>query len=202
MTDSLNLLQELLKIDSFRVLFWEKIALDHPLQAPILRASDALPEHRQVQVVVSAARNEEAIRKLAPQLLPPLLDGLTIRDLRTGQVLFPVGDTDNLAEKLSDLLLPDIVVHIFGGERGTKNDRHYLQAELLYRLEDERVRSDAAHFSGDPNILFEREFWKDISEQGRPPEETAEEILDRMCLILEHQAAGERLSERMKEKRH
>ena len=173
MTTSFQLLQDVLRIESFRVLLCDDTTLDEQVRCPILYSTDAIPEHRQVQLILTPGTNTDILRELAPRFLPGLLDGLTIRDLRTGQALVPFGTADDWAKRVSDMLLPEITLHL-SGETG--NDQHpngYLRARMLYRLPDE---------SGIEETVLDP-----ISDTGLSPEEAITEILDCLCLTLEHQ---------------
>jgi ethanolamine ammonia-lyase small subunit len=188
MTGPFRLLQDLLQLHSFRVLLFGTDHLEQPVRCPVFLARSVTPEHRQVQVVVSAGASDDAIRRLGTRLFPLLFDGLTIRDLRTGQAIVPLGEVTQLANTVSDLLLPDVTVHIFGKDSAGSCEESHLEARLLYRLPDG---------SGG----FEESVIGPISDPGLAPEAAAEEILDHLCLIIENQAAGERLRPLLEKRR-
>jgi ethanolamine ammonia-lyase large subunit len=148
-----------------------------------------------VQIIVSDGLSAEAIHHNIPELLPVLLDGLASRSIKVGQpILLPYGRV-KVAEAVGDALEPQLVINLIGERPG--GDTHAsrsMSAYLAYRLADENVRQEAAAFSGHPDIRYEYTVISNIHDGGLPPLEAGSAIAEQAISILEHKAAGNRLS--------
>lgn len=69
-----------------------------------------------------------------------------------------------------------------------------MSAYLAYRLADEKVRQEAAAFSGHPNIRYEYTVVSNICDGGLPPVAAGSASAEQAISILEHRAAGNRLA--------
>jgi ethanolamine ammonia-lyase large subunit len=67
----------------------------------------------------------------------------------------------------------------------------------VYRLPTPAARAEAAQFSGNPAIRFEYTVLSNIYAGGIPPLEAGAILLDKICDILEQQAAGNRLTAKL-----
>jgi ethanolamine ammonia-lyase large subunit len=152
-------------------------------------------EDADVQIVVSDGLNADAVHHNVPELLPVLLDGLASRSLKVGQpILLPYGRV-KVAEAVGDALEPQLVINLIG-ERpgGDARASRSMSAYLAYRLPDEKVRQQAAAFSGHPDIRYEYTVVSNIYDGGLPPVEAGSAIAEHAISILEHRAAGNRLA--------
>jgi ethanolamine ammonia-lyase large subunit len=152
------------------------------------------PEHRQVQVLISDGLSAEAVHHNLPALMPVLLDGLKGHHLSKGEPILARHGRVKLAEQVADKLHAELVIHLIG-ERpgGDALASRSLSAYLVYRLADAEVRRQAAQFSGNEQIRFEYTVISNIYEGGLPPVEAGGVIIEKVCQVLAHQAAGNRL---------
>ena len=136
--------------------------------------AELVPEHRQVQILVSDGLSAEAVHHNMKDLLPVLLDGLAGRGIRTGQPILARYGRVKLAEPIADRLQADLIVHLIG-ERpgGDALASRSLSAYLVYRLGDPETQREAARFSGNPAVRFEYTVISNIYAGGLPPAEGA-----------------------------
>ena len=156
------------------------------------------PEECQIQLVVSDGLSAAAVHHNVPLLVPVLLDGLQARRISFGTpLLIPYGRV-KLAEPLLDRLSAELIIYLIG-ERpgGDALASCSLSAYLVYRLPEPAARAAAAKFSGNPDIRFEYTVLSNIYSGGTPPLEAGALLLDRVCEILHHQAAGNRLTAKL-----
>src|ERR1051326_4048481 len=196
-----DLMDDLIRITPLRVLDTQAISKDAHLNSPQLgsRLSEGSlnrlrPEHKQVQVVISDGLSAEAIHHNLQQLLPILLEGFGDRGIIMGEPLLVRYGRVKLAEPIAEKLQTDLVVHLIG-ERpgGDALASRSLSAYLVYRLADPAVQSEAAQFSGNPEIRFEYTVISNIYSGSLPPAEAAAVIVEKACEILKQRAAGNRL---------
>jgi ethanolamine ammonia-lyase large subunit len=161
--------------------------------------AELFPEHRQVQVLVSDGLSAEAVHHNLPDLLPVLTDGLLGRHVSKGKPIVARYGRVKLAEEVADALHAELVVHLIG-ERpgGDALASRSLSAYLVYRLSDPETRAEAARFGGNANVRFEYTVISNIYEGGLPPLEAAGVIVEKLCQILTHRAAGNRLEALLK----
>jgi ethanolamine ammonia-lyase large subunit len=128
------------------------------------------------------------------QLLPVLLEGFGDCGVTMGEPLLVRYGRVKLAEPLAEKLETDLIVHLIG-ERpgGDALASRSLSAYLVYRLADPAVQSEAAQFSGNPEIRFEYSVISNIYSGSLPPAEAAAVIVEKACEILKQRAAGNRL---------
>jgi ethanolamine ammonia-lyase large subunit len=191
---------DLQKITSFRVL--ETSARDKETHLNSQEAGTRLsaasravlvPEHKQVQIVVSDGLSALAVQHNLPDLFPVLLDGLKSRQVSTGEPIAVRYGRVKLAEQIADVLEPELVVYLLG-ERpgGDALAARSLSAYLVYRLAGTPL-TEAARFSGNPAIRFEYTVISNIYSGGLPPVEAGAMILEKVLQILSQRAAGNRL---------
>jgi ethanolamine ammonia-lyase large subunit len=152
------------------------------------------PEHMDVQVIISDGLSAEAIHHNIPDFLPVLLDGLSSRELRLGQpILAPYGRV-KLSEAVGDALQARVIVNLIG-ERpgGDALASRSMSAYIAYRLPEGAVQAEAARFSGNRHIRYEYTVVSNIYAGGLPPVEAGSLVAERIHDILQHQAAGNRL---------
>ncbi len=151
-------------------------------------------EHNDVQIVVSDGLSAEAIHHNVPSLLPVLLDGLRSRQCKIGQpILAPFGRV-KLAEAIGDALEAKLTLVLIG-ERpgGDALASRSMSAYFAYRLDEHGVRTEAAHFSGNPEVRYEYSVVSNIYAGGLPPIEAGSVVAEKVMQILTHKAAGNRL---------
>jgi len=156
--------------------------------------SQLVPEHNDVQIVVSDGLSAEAIHHNVPELLPVLMDGLKSRDCKLGQpIIAPFGRV-KLAESVGDALHSKLTLMLIG-ERpgGDALASRSMSAYFAYRLDEPQVRSDAARFSGNPDVRYEYSVISNIYAGGLPPVEAGSVVAEKVLEILAHKAAGNRL---------
>jgi ethanolamine ammonia-lyase large subunit len=153
-----------------------------------------VPEHNQVQVLVSDGLSAEAIHRNVPTLLPILLDGLSRRGIRSGKSMVARYGRVKLAEDVAERLAAELVVYLIG-ERpgGDAAAASSMSAYFVYRLSDPETQRRAAGFSGNSHIAFEYSVISNIYDGGLPPAEAAAVIVEKVSDILAHRAAGNRL---------
>jgi ethanolamine ammonia-lyase large subunit len=192
---------ELRKLADFRVLETTAADKDAHLNSPeagarLSAASRAqlVPEHKQVQIVVSDGLSAEAVHHNLPDLLPTLVDGLTSRGVSQGQPIAVRYGRVKLAEPIADALECELVVYLLG-ERpgGDALASRSLSAYLVYRLSGP-TQLEAARFSGNAQVRWEQTVISNIYSGGLPPVEAGAVILESVLQILAHQAAGNRLA--------
>jgi ethanolamine ammonia-lyase large subunit len=194
-------IDELRKIADFRVLATIAADKEAHLNSPEAGArlsaessSRLVPEHKQVQVVVSDGLSAEAVHHNLPDLLPTLVDGLTSRGVSQGQPIAVRYGRVKLAEPIADALECELVVYLLG-ERpgGDALASRSLSAYLVYRLSGP-AQVEAARFSGNAQVRWEQTVISNIYSGGLPPVEAGAVILETVLQILDHQAAGNRLA--------
>ncbi len=188
-------------IAPFRVVVTEAATKDAHLGSPDLGSRLSAqsrewlaPENRQVQLVVSDGLSAEAVHHNMNDLIPVLNEGFASRGLTAGQPIVARYGRVKLAEPLAEELQCDVIVYLIG-ERpgGDALSSRSLSAYLVYRLGDTAVQKDAARFSGNPRLRFEYTVISNIYAGGLPPAEAGAVIVDKVCEILTHRAAGNRL---------
>jgi ethanolamine ammonia-lyase large subunit len=152
------------------------------------------PEDCDVQIVASDGLSAEAVHANLPDLLPVLLDGLHSRPLKLGQPIAVRYGRVKLAEHLAECLRARLIV-LLVGERpgGDALAARSLSAYLVYHLLDPAAQSQAAQFSGHPQIRFEYTVVSNIYSGGLPPVEAGSVLAEKAWQILSLQAAGNRL---------
>ncbi|MDA1013727.1 MAG: ethanolamine ammonia-lyase light chain EutC [Planctomycetota bacterium] len=155
---------------------------------------ELIPEDCQVQILVSDGLSAEAVHHNAKDLVPVLLDGLKGRKLTTGQPLLARYGRVKLAEPVAERLNADVIIHLIG-ERpgGDALASRSLSAYLVYRVSDPSVQAKAAQFSGNKDVRFESTVISNIYSGGLPALEAGGVIIERVCEMMQHQAAGNRL---------
>jgi ethanolamine ammonia-lyase large subunit len=198
--------EELQQLAPFRIVETEAATKDEHLSSPdrgarlSARSLTALvPEHSQVQIVVSDGLSAEAVHHNLPELLPVLLDGLAGHGLRVGQSILARHGRVKLAEPLAEQLAAELIVYLIG-ERpgGDALASRSLSAYLVYRLADAAAQRAAARFSGNASIRFEYTVISNIYAGGLPAAEAAGVIVEKVATILAHRAAGNRLEALLK----
>jgi ethanolamine ammonia-lyase large subunit len=158
-------------------------------------ALDALtPGEDDVAIVVSDGLSAEAVHHAVPEMLPVLLDGLAGGGARVAQPLLLHRGRVKAAERIADALDCRLVVMLIG-ERpgGDENASRSMSAYLVLRLSGEE-RSEAAAFSGNPDVRFEYSVISNIHAGGLPPVEAGGVVARQALDILERGAAGNRLA--------
>ncbi len=153
--------EELQAIAPMRVIRTEAATKEAHLNSPDLGArlsADAKrtlqPEIAQVQVLVSDGLSAEAVHHNVKDLLPVLLDGLSVRGISVGQpIVAPYGRV-KLAEPIAEALEAELIVYLIG-ERpgGDALASRSLSAYFVYRLKDARRATACGGVqrqSGDP----------------------------------------------------
>jgi ethanolamine ammonia-lyase large subunit len=200
------LLDELAKVARFRIVTTEATDKESHLNTPGLGArlsaesSGTLgPETCDVQVAVADGLSAEAVHHNISELLPVLMDGLAAKNLGTGQPILIRYGRVKVAEHIAECLNAKLVVLLIG-ERpgGDALASRSLSAYLVYQLLDADVQSRAAKSSNNPNIRFEYSVISNIYSAGLPPLEAGSFIAEKVCEILTHQAAGNRLEAMLK----
>ena len=153
-----------------------------------------------MQVVISDGLSAEAVHHNLQHLLPILQDGLTRRQFQVGQPLLVRYGRVKLAEQIAEKLATDLIVYLIG-ERpgGDALASRSLSAYMVYQLGDPAVQQQAAEFSGNRAIRFEYTVISNIYSGGLPPAEAAAMIVEKVCDILKHRAAGNRLEAMLKQ---
>lgn len=194
-------MDELQQIASFRVIETQADNKESHLNSPDLGSrltptslAALAAEHQPVQILVSDGLSAEAVHHNASDLIPTLMDGLADRNVSFGQPLLTRYGRVKLAEQLAETLAADVVIHLIG-ERpgGDALALCSLSAYLVYRLADADAQHAAAQFSGNADIRFETTVISNIYSGGLPPLDAGVAIVQKVCDMLEHQAAGNRL---------
>ncbi len=143
---------------------------------------------------MSDGLSAEAVHHNVHDLLPVLLAGLAGHGVRVGQPILARYGRVKLAEPLAERLQADVMVYLIG-ERpgGDALASRSLSAYLMYRLADPAVQRAAAQFSSNPSARFEYTVISNIYAGGLPPLEAGSVIVEKVCQILQHRAAGNRL---------
>ncbi|MDG2381666.1 MAG: ethanolamine ammonia-lyase subunit EutB [Pirellulaceae bacterium] len=160
--------------------------------------SKLTPEDKDVQIVVSDGLSAEAIHANLPDLLEVVLDGLRAHQLSLGEpIIAPYGRV-KLAESIGNALEPQLVINLIG-ERpgGDALASRSMSAYLAYRLADAKIQKEAAEYSGNSEIQYEFTLISNIYSAGLPPIEAGSLIVEKAIEILQHQAAGNRLENRL-----
>jgi ethanolamine ammonia-lyase large subunit len=152
------------------------------------------PGDDDVAVVVSDGLSAEAVHHAVPELLPVLLDGLAGAGAKVAQPIVLHRGRVKAAERIADALACRLVVLLIG-ERpgGDANASRSTSAYLVLRLSGEE-RSQAAAFSGNPDVRFEYSVVSSIHAGGLPPVEAGGVVARQALDILERGAAGNRLA--------
>jgi ethanolamine ammonia-lyase large subunit len=191
----------LCRLAPFRVIHTEAADKEAHLNDPGLGArlapTDAATLDRDacdVQIVVSDGLSADAVHGNIEELLPVLLDGLESRQISLGELLAVRYGRVKLAEAIAGRTGARLTVLLIG-ERpgGDALAAQSLSAYLVYQLLDADERQAAAQFSKNANIRFEYTVVSNIYSGGLPPVEAGALLVERVCQILEHRAAGNRL---------
>jgi ethanolamine ammonia-lyase large subunit len=171
--------------------------LGDPSLGARLAAADAAtfePTACDVQIVVSDGLSAEAVHANIEHLLPVMLDGLESRQIAVGELLAARYGRVKLAEAIAERTGARLTVLLIG-ERpgGDALAAQSLSAYLVYQLLDADERQAAARFSKNANIRFEYTVVSNIYAGGLPAIEAGAVLVERICQILEHRAAGNRL---------
>lgn len=152
-------------------------------------------EGNEIQVLVSDGLSARAVHENLPRLWPVLDDALTAGGYRVGRPMLARHGRVKLAEPLAAAVDCDLVLLLLG-ERpgGDALSATSLSAYLVYNLRDDAVRTAAADFSHNPGIRFEVTVISNIYSGGLPPVEAGAVIARKVCEILHHRAAGNRLA--------
>jgi ethanolamine ammonia-lyase large subunit len=189
------------KVASFRFVRTKAQAKDEHLSRPDagaeLAEEDAKAlarEEPEVQIVVTDGLSADAVHENVPDLLPVLMDGLSARGFRLGVPIAAKLGRVKLAEPIARRSGAKIVVMLVGerpgaGEFASKS----LSAYLVLRLEEGAEREAAAKASDNPGIEFEYSVVSNIHARGLLPVEAASLVVEKVGLMLEHRAAGNRL---------
>ena len=197
---------ELRRVADFRTLVTGATSKESHLSSPNRgaelsesSAAELSPEGHTVQILVSDGLSAEAVHHNIPDLLPVLQDGLAAREISVGRPLLAQYGRVKLSEPIAEALNAQVIVHLIG-ERpgGDAQASRSLSAYLLYRLTDPEAQQSAAAFNGNPEIACEYTVISNIYSGGLPPSEAAGVILEKVCAILEHRAAGNRLESLVK----
>ncbi|MDI1449650.1 ethanolamine ammonia-lyase subunit EutB [Polyangium sp. 6x1] len=200
-TQSALRIDEMREILDFRVIATEAPSKEAHLHSPSLGARVAaahraalVPEHRQVQILVSDGLSAEAVHHNAGDLLPVLEDGLNARGITMGKPILAPNGRVKLAEDVADLVQCDLVICLIG-ERpgGDALASRSLSAYLVYCVRDDETRRRAAAFSGNESVRFEYTVLSNIYAGGLPPLEAGGVIAGKVFEVLERRAAGNRL---------
>lgn len=161
------------------------------------------PEATDVQIVVSDGLSAEAIHHNLPVLLPVLRDGLQAHRLTLGAPILARFGRVKLAEPIGDALKTRLVILLIG-ERpgGDALASRSMSAYFAYRLPEGAARTQAAQFSGNPNIRYEYSVISNIYSGGLPPFEAGSVIVEKAVDILKYGAAGNRLEQLSREPAH
>lgn len=137
------------------------------------------PEPHRVQLLVADGLSADAVNANVPELLPFLLEGLAARDISCGRPFLAQFGRVKLAEQLAQRLGAELVVTLIG-ERpgGDARASRSMSAYLAYPTTDGR---------------FEYFVLSNIYDGGVPAVEAAAVLVERITLILRHQASGNRL---------
>jgi len=152
-----------------------------------------IPEHRDVQIVITDGLSADAVHHNAEKLLPPLVNGLRRSNISIGLPIIVRNGRVKLAEHIAECLQPKLVVMLIGERPGGNSlASRSLSAYLAYAVAPD-VLSEAARFSGNPEIRFEYTVISNIYSAGLPASEAARVITRKVLQILSHRAAGNRL---------
>lgn len=159
------------------------------------------PENNDVQIVVSDGLSAESVHHNIRELLPVLVDGLTSRKLKLGQHIVAAYGRVKLAESVGDALQAKLVINLIGERPGGDDlSSQSLSAYLAYRLSDDEVQREAAHFNRHSDIRYEYSLVSNIYSGGLPPVEAGSVVAEKAIEILTIKAAGNRLEKTLKSK--
>lgn len=147
-----------------------------------------------VQIVISDGLSANAVHANIDDLLQVIRDGLEARGLNLGQVITVNYGRVKLANHLAEVLNPEIIVYLIG-ERpgGTAAATKSLSCYYCYNLSDAKAQKAAAEFSGNFDVRYEYSVLSNIYEKGLSPIEAGSVIVETVCAMKAHQAAGNRL---------
>src|SRR5262245_30295669 len=194
-------LDELQKLTPLRVLKTAAASKEAHLNSPDLGSRlspeskrSLAPEAVPVQILISDGLSAEAVHHNMKDLLPVLLEGLSARDIGVGPPLIAPYGRVKLAEPVAQALDAELVVYLIG-ERpgGDALASRSLSAYFVYHLKDADAQRQAAACSGNASIRFEYAVISNIYSGGLPPAEAGAVIVEKVCEILAHKAAGNRL---------
>ena len=157
-------------------------------------------ENCDVQILISDGLSAEAIHHNMDELLPVLEDGLKSRGYTVAQHLVAPYGRVKLAEEVSYAVQAKVIINLIG-ERpgGDALASRSMSSYMTYRLEDDDKQA-AAEFSGNNDIAFEMTVISNIYAGGIPSLEAGSLIVERASEILTNRAAGNRLTNLLKDK--
>lgn len=160
--------------------------LDFPALGQRLDMQDAARLHREphrVQIIVSDGLSAEAVHHNLPDLLPPLLDGLRARAIDHATPILVRYGRVKLTEELATRLGAELVVLLIGERPG---------GDALAS----RSLSAYLHYAAPASAgAVECSVVSNIYRGGTPPLEAAALLVEKISMILEHRAAGNRLEQ-------
>ncbi|MHA2938416.1 ethanolamine ammonia-lyase subunit EutB [Vibrio sp. RC27] len=158
-------------------------------------------ESNDVQIIITDGLSAEAIHHNVPELIPVLMDGLKSRNYTLGEPIVTHFGRVKLAECIADVLDCNIAI-LLAGERpgGDALSSKSMSAYLVLKLKDADAQKNAAKYSELENIRYEYTLITNIYQGGLPPVEGGSVVAEKVMEILEHQAAGNRLEDLLKEK--
>ena len=159
------------------------------------------PQGMDVQIVITDGLSAEAIHHNIPDLLPVLTDGLKSRGYTLADPMVVHFGRVKLAECIGNALDCNLVIMLVG-ERpgGDALSSKSMSAYLVLKLKDETARKKAIQYSDLETIQYEYSLVTNIYQGGLPPVEGGSVVAEKAMAILEHQAAGNRLEDLLKEK--
>ena len=157
-------------------------------------AAGLVPEHRDIQIVITDGLSSEAIHHNIRDMLTVLEDGLTGRRYSLGRHILVHYGRVKLAECIGDIVQPKLIIMLIG-ERpgGNALASRSMSAYLAYNLLDPEVRKRAVSYSKSKNIRYEYTVITNIYAGGLPAVEAGSVVAEKAMEILTHQAAGNRL---------
>ncbi|QCJ44289.1 ethanolamine ammonia-lyase subunit EutC [Bacillus sp. S3] len=135
-----------------------------------------IPKNNQVQIIVSDGLSSTGIEANVPDLLPALIQGLTVKNISTGDPVFIKRSRVWIQDELASIVNCDVVISLIGERPGLATSKS-ISAYLIYRPNEDTVEADRTVISN-------------IHDGGIPPVEAGAYLADLIADVLKHKASG------------
>ncbi|MFZ7946270.1 ethanolamine ammonia-lyase subunit EutC [Neobacillus sp. 19] len=135
-----------------------------------------IPKNKQVQIIVSDGLSSTGIEANVPDLLPALIQGLTVKNISTGDPVFIKRSRVWIQDELASIVNCDVVISLIGERPGLATSKS-ISAYLIYRPNEDTVEADRTVISN-------------IHDGGIPPVEAGAYLADLIADVLKHKASG------------
>lgn len=144
-------------------------------------AKENLPKKKQVQIIISDGLSSTGIEANIGDLLPALMQGLTIKNISVGQPVYIENSRVWIQDEIAKIVDCDIVISLIGERPGLATSKS-ISAYFIYRPNEKTVEADRTVISN-------------IHDGGIPPVEAGAYLADVIEKALQSKASGVKLAQ-------